>query len=574
MKLFAAVLAGSLPVFAFSPYYSGGRVARWDVNFSGYDPNVFNASTKTIRYFIGSDTWSTVNRTAELNAIRASFAQWQAISGTTLKFEEAGLATTNIDIWLGDGRNLVFWAKSNRVNDGMDDITNLVGYTLIALDAENRILESDIALNGVNSSWITDFSNTVSAANFVESIALHEIGHFLGLDHSPLGGATVLDGSPGVGPSAGLSTDEISAARFLYPAAGTLAQLGGVSGTVRLNGAGVSGAMVAIETSAGIAISATPTDAAGNYQLPALAPGNYLVHASPLDPNTAAANMSLFRGKDVAFDFPNPNTGFKATENTPVTLAAGAVTTVNFSVASSADPLRVQQLSKPTTVAGAPSQVRYAVGGKPGTQFYVGVLSAAFTADTQLQITGPGISLGNTVFELNRFGNGLNLIQTLVTIAPDAVPGLRTFVVRKGGDVAYANGYFEVFSPTPDYNFDGLDDRFQRQYFPLFTAPEAGPGADPDNDRFSNAFEQLTATDPKNAQSFLFQIERVDLLQGQARITFKSDVGKQYQLYGKEDAAGAVWQTVGPAVTAIANSTVITDDTARALKFYKLRLLP
>src|SRR5687768_11533854 len=180
---------------AFSPYYADGNVARWDVNYGGYDPHAFNTATKAIRFYLGNSA-TTANRMAELNAIRASFAQWQAIPGAVLKFEEAGtLPATMDDIVSGDGTNSGFWTTRSVV-DGVSMIGRS-GYTVVRYDAQNRIVEADIALNAWLYAWFTDFNNTASGAQFVEATGLHEIGHLLGLDHTPVGAATVIDGGAG-----------------------------------------------------------------------------------------------------------------------------------------------------------------------------------------------------------------------------------------------------------------------------------------------------------------------------------------------------------------------------------------
>jgi hypothetical protein len=98
---FSYLLFASLLLFfaagrsrAFVPYINNtGQALRWNLDNSSAPTNNFNRQTKAIRYYIGGAGWSARNRTNELNAIRASFAQWQAISGTRLKFEEAGVLT-------------------------------------------------------------------------------------------------------------------------------------------------------------------------------------------------------------------------------------------------------------------------------------------------------------------------------------------------------------------------------------------------------------------------------------------------------------------------------------------------
>jgi hypothetical protein len=568
------LMAAMCTASAFSPYYANGQPARWDFNYTGFDPRAFNTTTKAIKFYIGN-TATTANRTAELNAVRASFAQWQAISGTVLKFEEAGSAPASMDDFsrtAPDGTNSVFWTTKATV--GGVDMTSRAAYTQVWFDAQNRIIEADTALNARIFSWFTDYNNTASGAQFVESIVLHEIGHFLGLDHTPVGGATVIDGGPGLGPAIGLSSDDIAAARFLYGAAGTLSQYGTIAGTVRMNGVGIHGAIVTAETPQGNVVSATATDSAGIYSMPALPPGAYNVHVSPMDPDSASPYESLFRAIDVAVDFGAAVINFKATENSPATVTANATTTLNFNVTSGAPAFRIQQISKPTIIINAPSPVRYGVGVNLGDTLYIGAAGSAIPADATLSVTGDGVNIGLMIYEPNRFYSTQNLVRAQITISSNATPGLRSIVVRRGTDIAYANGYLEIYPPMIDYNFDGLGDRFQRQYFPLWTAANAAPTADPDGDHFSNAFEALTGSNPTNAASYNFLIQQIEFVRGSMRVTWKSDVGKQYQLYGTADAAGSTWQLVGTPVTATTNVTSQTDSATGTLKIFKLRLLP
>jgi len=575
MRFWFGVFLVARMASAFSPYYDAGQPLRWDFNSTTLDPRLFNKTTKAIRFYIGK-TYSDVNRTAELNAVRAAIGQWQAIPGTILKFEEAGFAPADLQDAKIDGTNSIFWTTNAFV--GGVDMTSRAAYTQVVLDAQNHVVEADTALNARIFSWFTDVNNTNSGAQLVEAVVAHEIGHFLGLDHTPLGGGTVINGGPGICPEFGLSSDEIAAARFLYPA--TPSQIGTISGFVHMNGVGIHGAIVTAETAQGIAISATASDSAGNYKLPALPPGAYNVHVSPMDPDTADAFSSIFRPSDIAGDFGAATTAFLATENSATTVTSGATTTLNFNVTSGQPAFRIQQIGKPTALAAAPSPVRYGVGVNRGQTLYVGASGATIPATATLSITGDGITVNSTTFQANRFyGVGgiaaQNLVWAQITISDSATPGLRTIVVRNGTDVAYANGYFEIYPPVYDYNFDGLDDRFQRQYFAVFTAPEAAPGADPDGDHFSNAFEALTGSDPTNALSFNFLIQQVDIIRGAPRVTWKSDVGKQYQLYGKGDVAGAAWQTIGSPVTATTNLTSQSDPTGTGvIQFYKLKLLP
>ena len=54
-------------------------------------PNVVNRETRAIRIHLAKNGWSDDNAESELNSIRSAAAQWQAVPGTILKFEEGEL---------------------------------------------------------------------------------------------------------------------------------------------------------------------------------------------------------------------------------------------------------------------------------------------------------------------------------------------------------------------------------------------------------------------------------------------------------------------------------------------------
>src|SRR5262249_9356436 len=136
---------------------------------------------------------------------------------------------------------------------------------------------------GQSNVWFTDFSDTANTNVFTEGVALHELGHFIGLAHSPVGGDTMLfRGAPGVNAQAGLSPDDIAGARMLYPVARS--NYGRIAGTVAKNGSSVLGAVVLIETLSSNVVAGTVTLPDGTYEANMLPPGSYQVRVAPLDP--------------------------------------------------------------------------------------------------------------------------------------------------------------------------------------------------------------------------------------------------------------------------------------------------
>ncbi|MBI3416534.1 MAG: matrixin family metalloprotease [Verrucomicrobia bacterium] len=558
------------------------RPRHWTLaNFdSRVSTNVVNPATHAIRYFFASDAYSTTNQAAELNALRAAFSQWQAIPGTILKFEDAGLIAPVNDVNNQDDRNTIYFKKggtSYLVNGELDDIRGLLAYTYVSTFDDNTIAEADTVINGVDFTWFTDFSTVQSAGFFIEANMLHEVGHFIGLEHSPVGGATMfVRGLPGINTQAGLSRDEISAALSLYPQAATPATLGTLQGRVTINGAGVFGAVVTLEDMQGNIAAGTVTRPSGNYELPALPPENYFARVTPLDPESGSSLAFAVRGSDISPDFSTVQTNFLPATNQPVTLRAGAFTALNFAVTGGSPRFRITWMRPPTDLADLRAAVHAPTTINLGqSNFFVGVYSLDLPASgARFAITGDGLTLGAPQF-LPQAISGMNLISIPIDVARNATPGLRSFVVQQGTNVAYANGFLEILPAFPDFNFDGLDDRFQRKSFPLFTAPQAGPKADPDGDGFTNEREFLAGSDPTDAASFLFRIVKANLTAQGAFLNFETAPGKKYQILRRDDFNSATWQPAGSPISATNGISQFLDAAvSNSMRFYRVLALP
>src|SRR5256885_2830978 len=53
-------------------------------------------------------------------------------------------------------------------------------------------------------------------------------------------------------------------------------------------------------------------------------------------------------------------------------------------------------------------------------------------------------------------GGSLSFISVPLSVASNATPGLRSLVVQRGTDFAYANGFLKAQTIVPDCNCDGL----------------------------------------------------------------------------------------------------------------------
>ena len=553
-----------------------GQPLRWNLATpdTTTGTNVVNPVTKAVRFFIAADAYSAANREAELNAVRACFDQWQAIPGTLLKFEEGGLIDGPVDINNFDFTNVVFWAKNSLWVEGdLINMTGVLGFSVFSVSEDHALANCDIVLNGVQYRWTTTPSAAADASTFfIEPILLHEIGHLIGLDHSPVGGATMMTRAEGgLGLDSGLSTDEIAAARSLYERPDWASRQGTLRGQVTLDGAGVYGAVVSAENPAGNLVSGTVTLGDGSYSLPALPPATYRVRVTPLDP--ATATWWLLSGADIDINtYPSAQTAFLPTAPVTVTLTGGLVTSTNFALTAGNPAFRVARI----LTLDNERLINAPVSIYPGqSNLTVGVLSPDLpTSGATLSVSGDGVTLGATHFEPAVYRN-LNLLSAPIDLAATATPGMRTLIVQRGSDIAYANGFLVVLPLVPDVNFDGLDDRFQRQYFPLFTAPEAGPNADPDQDGFNNLAEYIAGTDPTDRASVLRLNPIHSAGPGSVTLQWASAAGKKYQIFIHDASPTRPWLPLAPLILGAPSTTQWTDTQAgQGPRLYRLQAIP
>ncbi len=303
LTLLAAALLAGVPAFSYLPDFTtpGPQMDHWD--FSAF-PVTWNLNPSTGSNISGSRNVRDV--------MTAAFNTWTGAPNAVVMVNqgadstvssESSSANQNINLICFVCTDADFTKDSQTLAVTITTMANAAGQTSGSRVATfvGQILKADILFNP-GTTFSTDSGACAppsSTCQDLQTVATHEIGHFLGLDHSAVVRAVMF---PAASTIQTLSYDDVAGLSLLYPKNPPDVPTGSVSGSVMFtNGNPVFGGHVYAESvttnepfpsSIRKSPIGTLTRPDGSYTIQGLPADSYIVTAEPLDGPVSNSDVS------------------------------------------------------------------------------------------------------------------------------------------------------------------------------------------------------------------------------------------------------------------------------------------
>lgn len=225
-----------------------------------------------IRYAVDRRVMSSLPNAGTV--IDQAFSTWSSVPDTNISFQPLGVRD---GLSAGkDGTNSITLA------DDLFKNQYAIAMTTNWYDNSGHLTEADIMID----------ATLVGGDYNMQHAVTHEVGHFLGLDHSAVLSAVMFPYVPrGTEPTVLDSDDRIAIAN-IYPKLDPTVVGGVLRGRVTGDSGGVFGAQVVAMNDNGEPVATALSDQQGNFSLQAMPAGTYRIYAEPLDGPVDARNLA------------------------------------------------------------------------------------------------------------------------------------------------------------------------------------------------------------------------------------------------------------------------------------------
>ncbi len=414
-------------------------------------------STKTIQVSLSTSLTSPASAVTPdsdiLGAVHRALSRWS--TAANIRFEEVSSKVQSISpVSGGDGVSLITIAETAE-NLAIFGRGHNPARTRLFYDPETgEIVEADIAINahpiGADGTLVQFSTDGTPGTYDLESTFMHEIGHFLGLDHSNVISST-MQAHQGVNGTyrltafteRTLSEDDRTRVLSLYGSSEGLSAIEGKLTNSSWGGYPVPlhGAHIWVEESdSGRVVASGITSANGDYRIESIPAGQYRVLTEYLD-GPIDADVS---SGSVAMNPANPTRAQRAFRSfqlhNRVRLRADATTRINFVMVppQSGPPiLKPRLLGTNGDLSATPLP---AEAGKKLT-IYVGGEGVDQVPINGISVMSPFMTIDPDSLTLQQFGTSFPVIGFDVTVAAHASFGDYSIRLQSNsGEVAYLPG--------------------------------------------------------------------------------------------------------------------------------------
>ncbi len=221
-----AAIAGLIAIFAPASVSAFVQTMTCDASGQyqcgpGETPKPVRWADRCVHYYVNeAHTADISDDSRTIAAVQRSFTTWNEVEGTEFLIEYAGLTNEDraehVDARGPEGNaNVVVWRDTDwpyasRTAFAITSVTFDPGTGLIA-DADIELNSESHRFTTGSEGVIVDVSNTIT----------HEVGHFLGLDHTAIKEATMYGSAPeGETEKRSLHPDDVAGLMATYPAVG------------------------------------------------------------------------------------------------------------------------------------------------------------------------------------------------------------------------------------------------------------------------------------------------------------------------------------------------------------------